>query len=375
MLRILAILVSTAAILAVVICASPKEASTGPDVPKNLVIARIQELSVEAPQSYGGLTIFPLTARSIGGLNYLTLDEAVRRNVIEIVEKDGGIVNTVVVYNHSVTPVFIMDGEEIIGAKQNRVLNTSVLIGPKQMVYLPVSCVERGRWSGASMSFKSGGTQLFARARQFNLAAVNDNLAMSPSGGARSDQSRIWDHVAEKRASLGLGNASGPMHEAYAVQEPTISNYVKHFHIVPGQIGAVFAIRGEIIGADMFDQSQTLTRLFEKMIKSYALDAIEQDRFRNNRLPTLGVVEARRFVRLVLERNVAFRDYDSPGEGRDVRIDSPRINGAALVAEGRPIHIALFAPAKREPVPLREGGLRPPSQRQRATIPEPRLIR
>jgi hypothetical protein len=226
------------------------------------------------------------------------------------------------------------------------------------------------------MSFKSGGTQLFARARQSNIPAVNRNYEASPSAGARSDQSHIWAQVATKRSNLSMGDASGPMHEAYTTHGGKIDDYVKHFNTVPGQVGAVFAIRGEIVGADMFDQSETLTRLFAKMVKSYALDAIERpyvsSGVREPRTP--GVDEARRFVRLVLEKGVSFKDYSSPGEGRDVRISSPRINGAGLVAVGRPVHIALFAPEKPEPIPLREGGLRPPSQRWRNLPDSPRII-
>ena len=364
--RRVAIAILAAAAVAAGLGGKPDAARSASESPRGAVTERVEGISVGAAQSYGGLTILPLTARSIGGLEYFTLDEAMREKAVEVVEKDGGTVNTDTIHNRSGRPIFIMDGEEIIGAKQNRVLNTSVLIGAERTAQLPVSCVEQGRWTGASMSFRSGGTQLFAKARQANVPTVSGNYALKPSAGARSDQSHIWAQVAEKRATLSMGDASGPMHEAYTKYGGKIDDYVKHFHTVPGQVGAVFAIRGEIIGADMFDQSETLTRLFAKMVKSYALDAIERPHVssavREPRAP--GVDEARRFVRLVLEKGVSVKDYPSAGEGRDVRISSRQINGSGLVAVGRPVHIALFAPERPEPIPLREGGLRPPSQRR-----------
>jgi hypothetical protein len=38
------------------------------------------------------------------------------------------------------------DGEQLVGAKQNRILNMTVLVAAETEVTIPVSCVERGRW-------------------------------------------------------------------------------------------------------------------------------------------------------------------------------------------------------------------------------------
>ena len=42
--------------------------------------------------------------------------------------------------------VLFLEGEELVGAKQNRILNTSVLIAAHTKSKIPVSCVEAGRW-------------------------------------------------------------------------------------------------------------------------------------------------------------------------------------------------------------------------------------
>jgi hypothetical protein len=331
--------------------------------PADLVQGRVEEIKVGEPQRFGGLTMFPLIGRSIGGLDYLTLDEAMSQGAIRVGEKDEGEVNTIVIRNRSGDRVFIMDGEEVVGAKQNRVLNSSLMIGPKQIAEVPVSCVEQGRWASVSDDFKPAGTQLFARARQVNTPAVSENLAARPTAGAQGDQMRIWDEVAAKRANLSMAKPSGPMHEAYEKFDKDIGDYTRHFEIVSDQVGALFAINGEIVGADIFDQSRTLKRLFAKLVKSYALDAIEKHRTGPELVPDRD--DARHFLQLVLEPGVSIHDYQSPGEGRDVRITSRRINGAALVVAQRAVHVSLFAPEKGAPELLRpSSGLRPPRERR-----------
>ena len=47
----------------------------------------------------------------------------------------------------------LFDGEELKGAKQNRILNTTILIAAGSSLDVPVSCTEQGRWSYASREF------------------------------------------------------------------------------------------------------------------------------------------------------------------------------------------------------------------------------
>ena len=51
--------------------------------------------------------------------------------------------------------VLLYDGEELVGAKQNRILNVSVLVGAGAKMPIPVSCVEQGRWARSTLDFDS----------------------------------------------------------------------------------------------------------------------------------------------------------------------------------------------------------------------------
>jgi len=55
-----------------------------------------------------------------------------------------GSVPDLLVDNRGDVRVLFLEGEELIGAKQNRILNTSVLVPAHSKIKIPVSCVEPG---------------------------------------------------------------------------------------------------------------------------------------------------------------------------------------------------------------------------------------
>jgi environmental stress-induced protein Ves len=66
--------------------------------------------------------------------------------VVEVAEVDeSGQFSRLKVINRSDLSVLILDGEELVGAKQNRIVNTTILIAAESVTIIPVSCVEQGR--------------------------------------------------------------------------------------------------------------------------------------------------------------------------------------------------------------------------------------
>src|SRR5262245_36386239 len=103
-----------------------------------------------------GIVIAPLFPRHNPIAGYITLDEALPQG-LRITEVDeAGSVPELVVENPLTERVLLYDGEELVGAKQNRILNVSVLVEAHAKVRIPVSCVEQGRWSRRSPAFAPG---------------------------------------------------------------------------------------------------------------------------------------------------------------------------------------------------------------------------
>jgi hypothetical protein len=87
----------------------------------------LRDLTLGEPLAHGALTVIPLLAPGALDPGWLTLAEAGDAVTIEEVS-EAGAVPTLRLTSTAERPVLLLDGEELIGAKQNRVLNTTVLV-------------------------------------------------------------------------------------------------------------------------------------------------------------------------------------------------------------------------------------------------------
>ena len=143
-------------------------------------------------------------------LAYGTLAEALRDGVIVVTEVNaGGSVPDLKVINNADSSILLLDGEELKGAKQNRVLNASVLLDAHSETIIPVSCTEAGRWAYTSETFKESGYVMSRDLRANRTRSVSASLNRTHE--YRSDQSAVWGDIDR-------------MAEASAVKSPTTCN-------------------------------------------------------------------------------------------------------------------------------------------------------
>jgi hypothetical protein len=89
---------------------------------------------------------------------YLLLDEALAAGLAAVTEiSEAGSVPDLLVKNLAPSPVLILDGEELVGARQNRIVNLTILVAAQQALHIPVSSVEAGRWAAHSREFEAAG--------------------------------------------------------------------------------------------------------------------------------------------------------------------------------------------------------------------------
>ena len=113
----------------------------------NSFTSEFAQLTIGPPINFRNLTLYPLTrAATNEAPDYLLLEDAIARGLARVTELTAdGSVPELNFENGSDQPVLLLDGEELVGAKQNRVLNLTVLAPAKQSIVIPVSCVEAGR--------------------------------------------------------------------------------------------------------------------------------------------------------------------------------------------------------------------------------------
>jgi hypothetical protein len=95
------------------------------------------------PQQAGGITMTPLFPLQDPVCDYVSLDEALAGGLQISEVNEAGDVGELAVRNPLDRGVLLYDGEELVGAKQNRVLNTTVLVAAHSHLTIPVSCVEQ----------------------------------------------------------------------------------------------------------------------------------------------------------------------------------------------------------------------------------------
>ena len=288
---------------------------------------------------FRNLTLFPLFSRNapFEDPDYMLLEDAVAQGKVLIAElPGGGSVPELNLTNRADLPVLLVDGEELIGAKQNRVLNLTILAPPKRSTTIPVSCVEAGRWNSVDPALQPSGHVMYTGLRGKRVSQVSRSIHF---GGSRcSDQAALWKDIAEKSERLGVASPTRAMSAIYEQHANFVEEFARAFAWQREQIGAAFAIGGNIVGVDVFDYPEVMRRFLGKLIRSYALDAKDTP---NASLVQAPVDSLKSFLDEI--GNSPISAEQALALGKDVRFQAPHISGAALWAQERYVHICAFA--------------------------------
>jgi hypothetical protein len=283
------------------------------------------------------LTMFGLEGPAEQTLDYLTLHEAMTRGFARVSEiSDNGSVPELLFENSADLPVLILDGEELLGAKQNRTVNVTVLAPARETVKIPVSCVEAGRWRHETAHFAMSDRHHFAQGRAVKAATVSRSLEVD--GSHRADQQRVWADISAKAARLGAPSPTQAMGEIFDRHQRSLDGFVAALTHSEFQTGALFAIGSEVMGLDLFDRHATCAMVLPKLVRSYAIDAMETRG--GNRAPAKRK-EARAFLEDVAAAKI--RRFGAVGLGSDLRLDGAGLVGGGLAVDGKLIHLAVFA--------------------------------
>ena len=317
---------------------SPKSDKLPPDseTPQNCLTTDFQHVSIGKPQVFNQIVVYPLLGTANGGPDYLTLNTAMDRSALTVTEVDeGGSVPELKVKTESKLPILIIDGEELVGAKQNRVVNTSILLGERDELTIPVSCTEQGRWQYTSSAFQKSATVLERKARARKSSSVH--FSLEESEGHKSNQGEVWDSISEVSLKACVNSPTSAMKDVYENRENDLREAMQQFAAVPEQMGLIVEIDGKVVGLDWLSQPHAYAELHVKLVKNYVLDPLLEPA-KPKAKPSKP--KAKRFLEATLRAKG--NEFESPGRGKDIRFKARQLAGSALVENDHTIHAAFF---------------------------------
>ncbi|MBA3239945.1 MAG: hypothetical protein H0T60_01800 [Acidobacteria bacterium] len=300
----------------------------------NILDSFIENLYTGAPVQFKQLSVTPVFIREEREMPYIELDEALKGNLVEVTEvSEQGSVPTLRVVNRADRDVIILDGEQLVGAKQNRIVNTTVVIPARETVEIPVTCVEQRRWHYTSDSFSDSRSHSYGSLRTLKHSSVTRSLRNT--GSYTSDQGAVWGDISAKMHRMEAASPTMSMDDMFASSlsgedESQLSTEAAH---QPQQVGYFAFVRGGFAGGDVFGSSQLCRAKLDKLLRGHYLDSLDA-----------GV----EFPRLTIEqvigqvRAAAPEQFAAVGKGAELRFEAGDVQGGWSVVDEFIPHLMVF---------------------------------
>lgn len=335
-----------------------------PAAPQTIAEHLSEALEVGDPDVAGPLTIFPVFGPD-PKRDYKTYAEAVADGV-EIRElPQGASVNDLIIENPNEYEVLFFEGEEVLGAQQNRSIDVTVLAPAVTKVTVPVSCVEAGRWDGSRHHEAMRPAPQASNPRLRKMKAAQSRARAMAGVQARADQGAVWNEVDQLAADhdaedLAPTRAS---HDVYEARRGSLNKICDEIPLHDGQVGAIAAYGGEIQILDLVSRPDAYRTLHRRLVQGYALEAVAAPDEAAPATPAAST--ARGFGLLIADSPIAHRQ-GGVGLGENVRFAANGVAGSGLVAEGELIQLTAF-PGDEEELDrervVRRGRIQGPSRR------------
>lgn len=277
------------------------------------------------PQTYKNLTVIGIKSSLFNDLDILPLKKGLDMGIVEITEVNAeGNVNLLSVKNNAVTPLLILEGEEVIGAKQNRIFNSTYVISPKSTVNTQVSCTELGRWNYKSSTFKYSNHFAHSTLRRCNSEEVYYSLENHDS--RYSNQSRVWEEIDKIHENFNIDSDTQALRDMYLNKKSDFLAYQKHFPLQDNQIGSIIIINNEVIGIEFFYNYSLYKYYHNQIIESYIPDAI----CNYNSFDDINyVLLSKDFINEIISSEI--EEFDLMSIGEDYRIKHNEISGSVTL--------------------------------------------
>jgi len=240
------------------------------------------EYRLEGPFTQDNLSVFLIHGKDKIKGTFLTLQEALVQRKVIVREKRE--VNELSIENISGEEVYVQSGDIVKGGQQDRMLAVDLILPPRSgRIPIAAYCVENGRWE------KRGTEEVTVFNSSSNVVASREIKLAAKSA---ESQGEVWRQVAaaQDKLSSNVGGdvraAASPTSFELALENRAVQksadNYFKALAGIidgkPDVIGYLFAINGKINSADVYASSGLFKKLWPKLLKASAIEAVAEYR-------------------------------------------------------------------------------------------------
>lgn len=308
--------------------------NTNVDVPA-LEALLAAPLYVAEPDVAGPLAVFPLIASAAPKLSYVAF-AAGQAHGVELKELAGGArVNELEVHNPLDCPVLLYEGEEVLGAQQNRTFDVSVLVPAGASLRVPVSCVERGRWDSRRHGEAFVPAPQAAHPELRRLKGEQVRRRAAAGGAPRASQQAVWESVAATSARLGVESPTGALHDIFEDRRELLGRAQREIEMKCSQVGMLAAIAGRFVVLDYVSEVEAFAALHDPLVAGYALDALGAPD-----APAPSREDASDFLALLLA--APSQRFAGVGLGEGVRVEFGGLAATGLAADRELVALTAF---------------------------------
>ena len=251
-----------------------------------------------------------------------------------------GSVGQLTALNNTADYLLLTDADVLTGAKQNRVVNRSVLLAPSGKTVIEVSCVERLRWNYRSTSFSTPGSVADPELRS-RKAGTFSRKKPEHEMDFHSTQGEVWDHVRASLTCEGLRSQTESYEELLHHRLSKAEQTFPECNPTEGCNGLAVLLDGKVISADLFGNEESYQYYFPMLrdaVFTLSLPGVDKKQ--------IDMYEAYfKTLEALDEFNDAGRKVEEAhhGAGTLNMVETDRLVGFSLVHNDDLIHNALFS--------------------------------
>jgi hypothetical protein len=290
--------------------------------------------------AYGNLGLVQVRVEQLTDFLFEPAGPEIKTGGLIISESIGeGVVGKLKAINKNDKYLLLTDADVLVGAKQNRVLNKSVLLSPLSKTVIDVSCIERLRWQYTSKNFSNPGDVADPDLRKEKAKSLS-STKNEVQDNHLDTQRAVWSHVHKRIIEKGCQSKTESYAEIISFSMEKVGNDFPSCEPENGCNGLAVILDRKVISADVFGREEVYKYYFP-MLRDSAFrmatkgsndDPVDIHEAYYKVLDTLDNFEA----------NERHPDSNYDGAGLLNIVETNRIVGFELTFDGQVIHYALF---------------------------------